>query len=311
MNKVIRLSESDLISIINKVISEQMDSRMPGQIETFGFKQGKPETLRPALEKQKEYFKSIDPHVALPILGIAVAFVPLIGPFLSAGVGLADAALYEKEGDTKTAGMVAMFSLLPGVGSLIPKIPGIKQLGAKGMAALAPKLTKGGSQLTKIESEVVQGISDNLPLVQQELNTYVKKVATEGAKKVANPTTGQVLTNLAKQGVVGVTRAVAPFVAAGAAYSKGYDTVQSNTPRIKAEKEGLEWEFVRTTFGSSGSQQDNVLLTKAWDKGWRPGIIVPKEFRTQKYQNELDQEEKNLEQLNGLLAQARGSQQQK
>jgi len=302
MKKVIRLSESDLILIINKVISEQMDSRMPGQIETFGFKQGKPETLRPALEKQKEYFKSIDPHVALPILGIAVAFVPIIGPFLSAGVGLADAALYEKDGDTKTAGMVAMFSLLPGVGSLISKIPGIKQLGAKGMAALAPKLTKGGSQLTKIESEVVQGISDNLPLVQQELNTYVKKVATEGAKKVANPTTGQVLANLAKQGVVGVTKAVAPFVAAGAAYSKGYDTVQSNTPRTKAEKEGLDWNFIKTAFGSSGNEQDNIMLNKAWDKGWRPGTLVPEEFRTKQYQTELDKESESINQLGQLVA---------
>jgi hypothetical protein len=208
----------------------------------------------------------------------------------------------QKEGDTKTAGMVAMFSLLPGVGSIIPKIPGIGQLGAKGMAALAPKLTKGGTQLTKLESEVIQGISDNLSLVQQELNTYVKRVATEAGKKVADPTKAQVLANIAKQGVVGITKAATPYVAAGAAYSKGYDAVQSNTPKVKTEKEGLDWNFVKTAFGSSGNEQDNLMLNKAWDNGWRPGTLVPKEFRTKQYQIELDKETEGINQLSTLIA---------
>jgi hypothetical protein len=275
---------------------------MPFQPEQFGLKQGKPETVRPAVEKQKEFFKTIDPHIVLPIFGIAVSFVPVIGPLLSVGVGLADASLYQKEGDTKTAGMVAMFSLLPGVGSLIPKIPGIGQLGAKGMAALAPKLTKGGTQLTKLESEVIQGISDNLSLVQQELNTYVKRVATEAGKKVADPTKAQVLANIAKQGVVGITKAATPYVASGAAYSKGYDAVQSNTPKVKTEKEGLDWNFVKTAFGSSGNEQDNLMLNKAWDNGWRPGTLVPKEFRTKQYQTELDKETEGINQLSTLIA---------
>jgi hypothetical protein len=35
---------------------EQPDSKMPGQIERFGYKQNDPSTLGPALEKQKEFF---------------------------------------------------------------------------------------------------------------------------------------------------------------------------------------------------------------------------------------------------------------
>ena len=39
--------------------SEQMDSRMPGQIETFGYKQGDPSTIKPALNQQKEFLSKL------------------------------------------------------------------------------------------------------------------------------------------------------------------------------------------------------------------------------------------------------------
>lgn len=40
-------------------LSEQMDSRMPGQIETFGYKQGDPSTIRPAVKQQKEFLSKL------------------------------------------------------------------------------------------------------------------------------------------------------------------------------------------------------------------------------------------------------------
>lgn len=285
------------------LLSEQSDSRMPFQPETFGYNPKKPETTKAALQKQKEFFKSIDPHTLAIVLGIGSAFIPVVGPFISAGIGLADATLYYKEGDTKTAGMVAMFSLLPGVGGIISKtIPGIKTLGAKGMSSLASKISKGGGNLTKLEAEIVEGISQNSTLVQQELNTYIQNLAAQGAKTAANPTTAQVLGNIAKQGVKGLAKAAAPYVAAGAAYSKGYDELQKNTPKSKAQSEGLGWDFVKTSFGSSGSEQDNVLLSKAWDKGWRPGTVVPSEFQTKQYQAQYNKEVEDLKQLEALLS---------
>jgi hypothetical protein len=39
--------------------SEQMDSRMPGQIETFGYKQGDPSTIKPAVKQQKEFLSKL------------------------------------------------------------------------------------------------------------------------------------------------------------------------------------------------------------------------------------------------------------
>ena len=39
------------------LLSEQPDSRMPFQPETFGYNPKKPETTKAALQKQKEFFK--------------------------------------------------------------------------------------------------------------------------------------------------------------------------------------------------------------------------------------------------------------
>lgn len=227
----------------NLVLLEQRpDHLMPGQIETFGFKQGKPETLRPAMEKQREYMKSIDPHTLAIILGIGSAFIPIIGPFVSAGIGLADAALYAKEGDSKTAGMVAMFSLMPGVGALVGKIPGIKQLGSKGMSALASKLSSGQKITDPVELAVVNGISGNIDLVKTSLGQNVQSLAQQAAVRTTSPNIKQTLTNFAKSGLTFTAKNVVPYVGAGAGYEylwNKYSPEQSiNLADIKTQEIG-------------------------------------------------------------------------
>jgi len=44
---------------LKSTLSEQMDSRMPGQIETFGYKQGDPSTIKPAVKQQKEFLSQL------------------------------------------------------------------------------------------------------------------------------------------------------------------------------------------------------------------------------------------------------------
>jgi hypothetical protein len=55
----------------------------------------------------------VDPHTLMTILAIGTAFIPVAGPFISAGIGLADAALYYEEGDKSSAGLTAAFSMIP------------------------------------------------------------------------------------------------------------------------------------------------------------------------------------------------------
>lgn len=119
---------------------------------------------------------NVDPHNLMTVLAIGTAFIPVVGPFISAGIGLADAGLYYNEGDKKTAGITAALSMLPFVGSLITKIPGIRQLGVKGMATLASKLGNGGKNLTKAEAEIAKLIGNYSSEIQQELSKMAPKL---------------------------------------------------------------------------------------------------------------------------------------
>jgi len=159
-----------------------------------------------------------DQHTANLVFGIASAFIPVIGPFISAGIGLADAALYYKEGDTKTAGMVAMFSLLPGIGAILPKIPGIKQLGVKGMSALASKLSKGQKITDSTELAVIKGIKENADLIKSSLDTHVKTLAQQATTKQLAANVKNPLLNLTKSGLNWTAKNVVPYVGAGAGY---------------------------------------------------------------------------------------------
>jgi len=59
---------------------------------------------------------NLNPHTLMTIAQIGTAFIPLVGPFISMGIGLADAAMYYNEGDKKTAGLIGVFSMIPGIG---------------------------------------------------------------------------------------------------------------------------------------------------------------------------------------------------
>lgn len=107
------------------------------------------------------------PHEFLAITGIASAFIPLIGPFISVGIGFLDAYLYAQEGDSTSAKLAAVFSIIPGL-AIANKIPGVKQLGSKGMALLAEKIGRGAN-LTKAELEIAESVKNFTPKIQDEL----------------------------------------------------------------------------------------------------------------------------------------------
>jgi hypothetical protein len=128
-----------------------------------------------SMEQGNKGIQQLDTHTIMTVLAIGAAFIPVAGPFISAGIGLADASLYYKEGDTKTAGITAVLSILPFVGSVAPKIPGVKQLGVKGMALLASKIGYGKA-LTNAEIEIANSIKDFQPQIQKELSKMAPKL---------------------------------------------------------------------------------------------------------------------------------------
>jgi len=169
-------------------------------------------------------------HDVLSVLELATFFIPVVGPLVSAGFGLGNAALYYKEGDTKTAGLFTLFSLLPFVGEL----PMVKKLGQAGMDALVKKLSTKGSKvtLTPLEKNVVNEISKNKNMLKTTLNDKIKKMASNAVNKTKNlsPTTKKNLLTVGKFGLVSGT-----YLGAGVAYSKTYDYFDKKNQEKKME----------------------------------------------------------------------------
>lgn len=236
----------------------------------------------------------LEKHTELAILQIVTAFIPLIGPFISAGIGLYDAKLYYDDGDTKTAGLVGMFAIIPGIGGLASKL-GLTKWTAKALGELGKKIS-WGQKLLPQEIQAAKIIAKNQNLILADIKAspvIAKELAKQSAKEIAK----KVATTVGK-----TTATVGGYVAAGKAYSKTYDAAQKNTPRTKAESEGLNWAFVKSAFGSSGTGQDNTLLNQAWTKGWRPGQVVPQGFQTALYQKNNNEEQENIKKLEAMIA---------
>ena len=115
------------------------------------------------------------------VLGLASIFIPVIGPIVAAGTAAADVSLYWKQGDKKTASIVAAFSFLPfaRIGKLVPSVG---KLGKEGMEELAKKIGQNAKEFTAIEKEVIDQLSKNKQVLSQE----VKRVSDDLAKKSQN-----------------------------------------------------------------------------------------------------------------------------
>lgn len=125
-------------------------------------------SIKPGMKVDFDYVEAVSKfiydnrHGLIDIAAFGTAFIPLVGPFISIGLELGNAALYASEGDNYNAGLATAFALIP-AGQLIRRIPAIKKLGRNGMAKLLkkarnPKLAK---TLSENEKEVLESINKN------------------------------------------------------------------------------------------------------------------------------------------------------
>jgi hypothetical protein len=171
-------------------------------------------------------------HTVLTTLQIVTAFVPVVGWAVSAGIGLIDAKMYYDEKDTKTAGIVAIFAMLPVVGKIVNKIPGINQLGAKGMSALAKKLNVAKTTAVKfsaIEMEVINELAKNDKFVKQQIESYLKTGIAKSTKQII----ASKAKSYAKNGLlqfVKVGTPIAGTLGVAVGYNYAYDVATMATP---------------------------------------------------------------------------------
>ena len=126
-----------------------------------------------------------DRHMINTIMGLAVLAIPIpfVGPTLSMLMAAYDAKLYYDEKDKVTAGVVAMFALLPGI-SLASKIPGVKELGVKGMALLGSKVAKM-LPLTAAEKTIAAKVAANKQIIELEVKNEAQALTAKAAAKKA------------------------------------------------------------------------------------------------------------------------------
>jgi hypothetical protein len=191
------MNNEQAIRISNKILNEQYS--MYGHGMTV-------DQTRQAVNAREGAFWRDHKHDIMTAAAIGALFIPIpvVNVALSALIGAAEAGMYWAEGDRQMSMTMMAFALIPGIGKLAAKIPGVKQLGAKGMRMLFRKLiqTKQGRKIafSKIEQLVIKGLSANKKTVAKE----VAKRSIELSKKVAK-------SNAARKVARGAGRV--PFVA--------------------------------------------------------------------------------------------------
>jgi len=174
--------------------------------------------VKKVIDDSKNVF-AVDKHTAMTILSIGTAFIPLVGPFISAGIQIADAAMYYNEGDKKTAGLVGAFAIIPGIGGLAAKM-GIGKLSAKVLGNIGKKIGMG-SKLTKGELDVANKVAKHRQLLQAEIKKLGDStLAKQGVRK-------QLQKKAVKKGFVKGGAQVAGYGGATYGYNQTYDYFQN------------------------------------------------------------------------------------
>lgn len=139
--------------------------------------------------------KELDHDVAM-IMSIVSAFIPIVGPAISAGWMALDAAQYHKEGNDQMAGLMLLFAALPGfgAGARLAAGPILAKMGLVSRRKLAQKIIahQAGKEVafTKAEKIVLHDISSNPKLIEQEMR---REAARQTAKKSLTKKAGTAL----------------------------------------------------------------------------------------------------------------------
>ena len=134
--------------------------------------------------KDRAEFVDTYKHEILDGLAIATFFIPVVGPFISLGIEVGNAALYYNEGDKEMAALAAAFALIPG-GELLRNIPGVKKYGRNAIIRAFQK-ANSGKALSKADQEILEAVAENSNKIGRLAKRgALKKILNEGFKKLS------------------------------------------------------------------------------------------------------------------------------
>jgi hypothetical protein len=189
MSQIITITENELVSLIRRAISEQIDGKATfGSIESHGYRQGDASTLGPALKRQEEQFRQIgdffsDPHNVLNSLSIGLTVLGMIpspaSPFLLAlgtAADVADSFLYVHEGDKYMGGIMFALAVIPG-GEFLKATK--NTIAPAMLKKLIRKASNGIDTLTKGELSILKNNLLKFEMYKSVIGTYLKRNIAE------------------------------------------------------------------------------------------------------------------------------------
>lgn len=203
---------------------------------------------------------AIDPHTALETISFVSAFLGPIGLLVSAGISLGDAALYWAEGNRLDAGYSAIFALIPGIGGVISKIPGVQKLGAKGMAALGKKLASSKNPvLTSLERAIFNDINKYAKngVLQRDMNEWIRSraaVATKSATRKQLESKPMRILRLIGNGVIKSSVVGSKYLAIAGSYKYAEDRARELWDKIYMQS-GLNKKDDLDRYGYGGLEK--------------------------------------------------------
>jgi hypothetical protein len=112
-------------------------------------------------------------HMILDGLQIASMFVPVVGPFLAAGIGTVNSAVYFTEGKNTEAAITLGLSLLP----MVSKIPGVKAIATTTLESIAVKVASKAPTFTALEESALKTLWDNSKALKTEIKAYINQIS--------------------------------------------------------------------------------------------------------------------------------------
>ena len=173
-------------------------------------------------------------HMVLTTLQITLSFVPIVGWAVAAGIGLGNAKMYYDEGNTKMAGLEAIFAIIPGL-ALASKL-GLKKVAPTVMSNLAKKVAlKQTKNLTKQEIYILSQLGKNQKALKTELDNYFKTGIMKSAKQL---TKDKLTTTMKKLAVTGTkaTAGLGSYYAIARLYNSVYDASQEQITQAELNR---------------------------------------------------------------------------
>ena len=129
-------------------------------------------------QTSKNWSNKDNQQLVLNVVALASAFIPVVGPAISAGISLAGAYGQYRQGNNKAAAIELVFACLPFIG----KIPGMAKISKTMAGSLKVKLVRGGT-LSLQEFNTVKQIIAYDTYVSTKVGQYLEKQAMSDMSK--------------------------------------------------------------------------------------------------------------------------------